>query len=349
MGHKYTKILPPEDQSPPAQCSASAPDADSCGPALYLGSIDYLVEDDILDELGVNSIVTVLPHQPTMMGEVMQKHHIAAEDFALFPLEDNRTEYISLFDPPGISAIADFIHAKRMQGKVVLVHCDAGITRSPAVVIAYLMKYGLDLQHPTTMSYRDAYSYVRRLRESLDVVLFSAELQEVETQLASSPVESRPSTDSLGPLVPSEPPRESSKAVVSADLAVLHHTWSRIREAPGGLEGFGLAFYAHLKELGGARFVEMFRTVKMDRQARMLTKMLSQLVSGITEDDIRRLVRSHTHLGITAADFGVFTHAMLESLEKTCASAWTMECDEAWRGFLTTLFREWQASLLGRC
>jgi len=124
MGHKYTKILPQGEDTTFA---------------LYLGSIDYVLEDQILSELGIQCIVSVLPHAPALMGEIMEKHEIDRQDFFLKPLEDNRSEYISLFDPPTIIAVVDFIHERRKQGKVVLVHCDAGNTINYIWCIFYYM------------------------------------------------------------------------------------------------------------------------------------------------------------------------------------------------------------------
>jgi len=62
-----------------------------------------------------------------------------------------------------------------------------GITRSPTVVIAYIMRYGFDLHHPQTTSYQQAMDHVRSLRQSLDVVLFSPELRQLADQFAVLP------------------------------------------------------------------------------------------------------------------------------------------------------------------
>ncbi|KAL9904697.1 dual specificity protein phosphatase 19 [Glossina fuscipes] len=51
----------------------------------------------------------------------------------------------------------DFIEECRLNGGKILIHCNAGISRSPSVVIAYLMHYrGMDFQ--------TAYKYVKTKR-----------------------------------------------------------------------------------------------------------------------------------------------------------------------------------------
>jgi hypothetical protein len=164
LGHKYTQILAGEVNKS----------------SLFLGSIDYLMADDLLDDLHINSIVAVLPYEPALLSEVLCRHPITREDFFLYPLEDSPAEYISLFDSPGIYAVTDFIHNQRLQGRTVLVHCDAGITRSPTVIIAYIMRFGYDLANPKRVSFRAATTMVRSMRLSLDIVLFSEELKQLE-------------------------------------------------------------------------------------------------------------------------------------------------------------------------
>ena len=90
MGHKYTKIVGSDEPG------------EAC---LFLGSIDWVVEDDILEDLGITAIVSVLPTQPQYAGEVLEKHNIPTEDYMVYPLEDNADEYISLFTKPGAASM----------------------------------------------------------------------------------------------------------------------------------------------------------------------------------------------------------------------------------------------------
>jgi len=45
---------------------------------------------------------------------------------------------------PYLDSIADFVHAARQSGGRILIHCNSGISRSSAAVLAYLVKFGFD-------------------------------------------------------------------------------------------------------------------------------------------------------------------------------------------------------------
>mmetsp|Transcript_109212 Transcript_109212/g.189264 ORF Transcript_109212/g.189264 Transcript_109212/m.189264 type:complete len:335 (-) Transcript_109212:548-1552(-) len=170
MGHKFSKILP----SPGGE-----------GPNLFIGTVDYIVQDAILRDLGIQAVVTLLPALPPETHPILRAHGLDPDsDHLLFPLEDCSEAYMSLFHDDGIMPVLDWIHAKRIEGKSVLVHCDAGLTRSPAVVSGYLMKYGVDLNSPQPLGYLEALAYVSKHRgPKVDVRLFERELRRLEQQL----------------------------------------------------------------------------------------------------------------------------------------------------------------------
>ncbi len=56
-----------------------------------------------------------------------------------------------------LEAATGFIHTQIAAGKKVLVHCKAGVSRSPTVVLAYLTKYG-------NMNLREAYFLLKERR-----------------------------------------------------------------------------------------------------------------------------------------------------------------------------------------
>lgn len=59
-------------------------------------------------------------------------------------------------------------------GKIVFVHCQAGQSRSPSIVIAFLMK-------EAKMSFEDAFVFVKKIRKSImPNRKFRAELKEYE-------------------------------------------------------------------------------------------------------------------------------------------------------------------------
>ena len=103
MGHKYTKIL-----------GDGAGDAGQA--CLFLGSIDWLIEDDVIQELEIRAIVSVLPHKPQYVANILKKHDIDEDDYVVYCLEDSSEEYMSIFDDPNILNTCEFIHHKRLQG-----------------------------------------------------------------------------------------------------------------------------------------------------------------------------------------------------------------------------------------
>ena len=157
MGHKYTKII-----------GSTAAEDESC---LFLGSIDWVIEDEILDDLSIQAIVSVLPNRPQYVGEVLEKHGIPEADYLVYPLEDSTDEYISLFSQPDILSVGEFIHNRQLQGKNVLVHCDAGITRSAAVVVSYLMMYGTKVHEPQHLSFRESKAIVQVACARVSIVI----------------------------------------------------------------------------------------------------------------------------------------------------------------------------------
>lgn len=90
---------------------------------------------------------------------------------------------ISIEDDPNVNLMQyfditfDFIHKARSQGQSVLVHCVAGVSRSPTVVCAYLMKLA-------NLSASDALSLVKRKRNIVDPNIgFIAQLYQYENRV----------------------------------------------------------------------------------------------------------------------------------------------------------------------
>jgi hypothetical protein len=332
MGHKYSKILP-------------------CGPqeeaALLLGSIDWLVEDEILDELKVSAIVSVLPHQPQYVEEVLQKHGIPVSDYMLYPLEDSADEYISLFDAPGILNTCQFIHTRRLEGKTVLVHCDAGITRSPTVVVSYIMKYGLILHEPKPMSLASSLAHVRELRERVDVCAFHAELQRLEGMIGKGPAEfalllSDRNANISFPRTPlsarswSELRQEGDPVV---ELKLLQDTWQGIRRMDGGQAGFGLAVYKTLFANSGDHTRNIFARVDVQRLGLVMARMLHQIVWCLDMRNMDKLVKFHRHLEIQTEDLDAFYRAIVQTLQERLRPS--PEALESWDRFLRVVFDRW--------
>jgi predicted protein tyrosine phosphatase len=196
MGQKFSRILPvPSSTSKPVEdCVVDVPvvttSPEHCSgelanePAVYVGPMEFVLDGNVLTELGITAVVTLLAACPPEIPKVLTDHGIGPSDHFVFPLEDSSESYISLFHNPGIQTVVDFIFNKRKEGKQVLVHCDKGLTRSPAVVVAYLMKYGPKLATYEPMAYSEATKLLVRQRgPKVDIRLFERELRKWERQL----------------------------------------------------------------------------------------------------------------------------------------------------------------------
>lgn len=93
---------------------------------LYLGGITAAWKDEELDRLGIRTVMAI--------GAYLIVDPVFYRCWT-FSIEDTPEARLDLLLPDAISEI----HRSMESGDSVLVHCAAGISRSPAVVIAYLM------------------------------------------------------------------------------------------------------------------------------------------------------------------------------------------------------------------
>eukprot|EP01002_Notosolenus_urceolatus_P015816 NODE_885_length_1720_cov_9.670856_g721_i0.p1 GENE.NODE_885_length_1720_cov_9.670856_g721_i0~~NODE_885_length_1720_cov_9.670856_g721_i0.p1 ORF type:complete len:485 (-),score=31.64 NODE_885_length_1720_cov_9.670856_g721_i0:128-1582(-) len=191
MGDRFSRVLPLVDDSSSGNASSSTEDPHPS--SLFLGTIEYVTRPSVLPELGINAILAALPADPTDIHDILQATGIPEEDYFLYPLEDSRECQTDFFTHhPTLSEALQWVHHRRLSGKSVLVHCDSGICRSAAVIIAYLMQFGYDLQQPRILSLEESKSYVSALRTKLglhiDVTPFIPSLRQFETILRSATV-----------------------------------------------------------------------------------------------------------------------------------------------------------------
>lgn len=117
-------------------------------PRLYLGA-ESDVTQDRLASLGISYVLSVSRCSP-------QPSFLPRSRYLRIPIDD------SLWDDllPWIPKALHFIDAAMSSGASVLVHCVAGISRSPALAVAYIMySLGMDLDH--------AYRFVKERRPSI--------------------------------------------------------------------------------------------------------------------------------------------------------------------------------------
>ena len=112
---------------------------------LYLGDQDDATNFD--KEVSNGRIVVVLEHRP--------------------PHEPHKSFHLPLLTSSGhihsqqLDQLACFIHSILQQNTDLLVHCAAGIERSPFAVVWYLHKF-----HDMTLD--EAYDFVRRIRPQVE-------------------------------------------------------------------------------------------------------------------------------------------------------------------------------------
>lgn len=135
-------------------------------PGLFIGNeCDAKNREQLLSN-EIFYIVNVTSHLPSYhIDEQFHYYHIPADDTS----KQNLLDY---FDD-----VYKFIFNAITEKNNVLVHCMAGISRSPAIVISFLMRY-------KQMNMNDAYDYVKMKREIISPNLnFMGQLLQYEKKL----------------------------------------------------------------------------------------------------------------------------------------------------------------------
>ncbi|XP_057716544.1 dual specificity protein phosphatase 8 isoform X1 [Corythoichthys intestinalis] len=134
-------------------------------PRLYLGA-ESDVTQDRLASLGISYVLSVSRCSP-------RPSFLPCSRYLRIPIDD------SLWDDllPWIPQALRFIDSAMSSGASVLVHCAAGISRSPALAVAYIMySSGMDLDH--------AYRFVKERRPSISPNFnFLGQLQHFQSTL----------------------------------------------------------------------------------------------------------------------------------------------------------------------
>ncbi|CAL8077684.1 unnamed protein product [Orchesella dallaii] len=153
-------------------------------PFLYVGNAKDSSDEELLRTLGIGYILSVTTNgsnHPASTFNVCtsNNHHIKddnqTEGFKKLqiPVSDNLCENLA----PYFDAACEFIEDARKTGSKVLIHCQAGISRSPTFAIAYIMKY-------INLSTLEAYAFVKKVRRIISPNLnFMGQLVEFESKL----------------------------------------------------------------------------------------------------------------------------------------------------------------------
>ncbi|XP_058016588.1 dual specificity protein phosphatase 10-like isoform X1 [Ahaetulla prasina] len=136
-------------------------------PFLYLGNERDAQNLEILLHLNVGHVLNVTTHLPLYHADSGRLH------YKRLPATDNNRQDLRQY----FEEAFEFIEEAHQSGKGVLVHCQAGVSRSATIVIAYLMKH-------TLMTMGDAYKYVKGRRPVISPNLnFMGQLLQFETDL----------------------------------------------------------------------------------------------------------------------------------------------------------------------
>eukprot|EP01087_Luapelamoeba_hula_P015809 TRINITY_DN4776_c0_g1_i2.p1 TRINITY_DN4776_c0_g1~~TRINITY_DN4776_c0_g1_i2.p1 ORF type:complete len:203 (-),score=10.57 TRINITY_DN4776_c0_g1_i2:67-675(-) len=178
MGHKYRLIRNDhgevvgrtriEGETAPLIESAPDPAVVEILPMLFLGSQDAAVNVEELDAKGVTHILNVATGIASAFpGRYTYKN--------VELLDVDETDLLS-----SLPQCYEFINSARSSSVGVLVHCNAGVSRSASVIIAYLIAH-------ERMKYSEAHEHVKLRRPCIRPNAgFVAQLQRYQELLATS-------------------------------------------------------------------------------------------------------------------------------------------------------------------
>ncbi|XP_072518788.1 dual specificity protein phosphatase 4 [Salminus brasiliensis] len=189
--------------------SCGTPQHDQGGPVeilpfLFLGSALHASKKDMLDGMGISALLNVSSNCPN--------HFEGAYQYKCIPVEDNHKEDISSWF---IEAI-EFIDSVKDSNGRVLVHCQAGISRSATICLAYLMK-------KKRVRLEEAFEFVKQRRSIISPNFsFMGQLLQFESQVlaTSCAVEAASPSATLGPKSSTSP---NSPYIFSFPVSVVPH------------------------------------------------------------------------------------------------------------------------------
>jgi protein-tyrosine phosphatase len=159
-------IVSPVDASTLPVCAATCQPMSQIKPHLYVGSWRDL-EINHLQNAGITHVLNVARE----VDPAAHEKHLAGFQVLHIPLADEHRENII----DHIENACSFIEKAKVQHGKCLVHCRRGISRSPAIVVGYLMRQ-------CGYEYDEAVAYVQSKRECVSLnIAFREFLMAYET------------------------------------------------------------------------------------------------------------------------------------------------------------------------
>ncbi|XP_029984087.1 dual specificity protein phosphatase 10-like [Sphaeramia orbicularis] len=136
-------------------------------PFLYLGNEHDAQDINLLQRLNIGYILNVTTHLP------LYHYDTGLFIYKRLPATDSNKQNLRQY----FEEAFEFIEEAQQAGMGLLIHCQAGVSRSATIVIAYLMKH-------TWMTMTDAYKFVKTRRPIISPNLnFMGQLLEFEEDL----------------------------------------------------------------------------------------------------------------------------------------------------------------------
>ncbi|KAL4630550.1 dual specificity protein phosphatase 10 [Arapaima gigas] len=136
-------------------------------PFLYLGNEHDAQDLELMQRLNIGYILNVTTHLP------LYHYEKGLFNYKRLPATDSNKQNLRQY----FEEAFEFIEEAHQAGQGLLIHCQAGVSRSATIVIAYLMKH-------TWMTMTDAYKFVKTRRPIISPNLnFMGQLLEFEEDL----------------------------------------------------------------------------------------------------------------------------------------------------------------------
>ncbi|XP_061461733.1 dual specificity protein phosphatase 10-like [Rhineura floridana] len=157
----------PDDVGPPLTPDLENAELSPILPFLFLGNERDAQDLERMLSLNVGHVLNVTTHLPLYHADSGRLR------YKRLPATDNNRQDLRQY----FEEAFEFIEEAHQSGKGVFIHCQAGVSRSATIVIAYLMKH-------TLMTMGDAYKYVKGRRPIISPNLnFMGQLLEFEMDL----------------------------------------------------------------------------------------------------------------------------------------------------------------------